>query len=72
VPHYVRLCSGGVKGFAGCGRVWMGAGEKPLFTCGVTTVAANDLVRPLHERMPAILDPADYATWFDWETRLPT
>ena len=29
------------------------------------TTAANDLVRPLHERMPVILAPADYAGWLD-------
>jgi len=68
VPHHFRLRSGGVMGFAGLWSVWKVEGEKPLFTCCVITVAANDLVQPLHDRMPAILDPADYAAWFDWDT----
>lgn len=29
------------------------------------TVPANDLVRPLHDRMPAILSPNEFATWLD-------
>lgn len=27
------------------------------------TTEANALVRPIHDRMPVILDPADYALW---------
>jgi putative SOS response-associated peptidase YedK len=29
------------------------------------TTEANGLVRPVHDRMPAILAPEDYATWLD-------
>jgi putative SOS response-associated peptidase YedK len=29
----------------------------------IMTTSANDLLRPLHERMPVILDPADHAAW---------
>jgi putative SOS response-associated peptidase YedK len=70
VPHHFRLRTGGVLGFAGLWSTWRVEGEKPLFTCCVITVPANDLVQPLHDRMPAILDPADYQTWFDWDTPL--
>ena len=31
----------------------------------ILTVAANDTVAPIHDRMPAILDPADYDDWLD-------
>ena len=31
----------------------------------VITTAAGGLVRPVHDRMPAILDPADEETWLD-------
>ena len=34
-------------------------------TCCIITTAANSLMRPLHDRMPAILTPADYAHWLD-------
>jgi putative SOS response-associated peptidase YedK len=32
--------------------------------------AANELVAPFHDRMPAILSPDDYAKWFDHEAPL--
>ena len=44
------------------------AASKPLLTCCVVTVAANELVKPLHDRMPAIIDRADFAAWLDPNT----
>jgi putative SOS response-associated peptidase YedK len=35
----------------------------------VLTVPANDLVRPVHDRMPCILSPGRYAEWLDPQTR---
>ena len=32
-------------------------------SCTLLTTEANDLVRPLHERMPVLLDPDDFADW---------
>jgi putative SOS response-associated peptidase YedK len=32
-------------------------------TFTVITTVANELVRPIHERMPLILAPADYDAW---------
>ena len=29
------------------------------------TTGPNDLMRPIHDRMPAILAPDDYAAWLD-------
>lgn len=70
VPHRFRLTSGGVMGFAGLWSVWTTPEEKKLITCCVITTAANELVRPFHDRMPAILAPDDYAKWFDADTEL--
>jgi putative SOS response-associated peptidase YedK len=35
------------------------------------TVPANEVVAPVHNRMPAILSPADYAAWIDRENDDP-
>ncbi len=32
-------------------------------SCAILTTEANDLVRPIHDRMPVILPPEAYATW---------
>jgi putative SOS response-associated peptidase YedK len=47
--------------------VWSDEKQK-LVTCCVITTAANDLVKPLHDRMPVILPPEHYAEWLDPET----
>jgi putative SOS response-associated peptidase YedK len=34
-------------------------------TCTVLTTAANELVRPIHDRMPVILDARDWDRWLE-------
>ena len=38
-------------------------GEQLSFT--IITGPANDLVAPIHDRMPVVLDPSTYAAWLD-------
>jgi putative SOS response-associated peptidase YedK len=38
-------------------------------SCSIVTTDANELMRPLHDRMPVILDPKDYAAWLDQTPR---
>jgi putative SOS response-associated peptidase YedK len=70
VPHRFRLASGRVMEFAGLWSKWKVEGQQALFTCCVITTAANDVVKPFHDRMPAILAPSDYVMWFDHEASL--
>lgn len=39
-----------------------------VFSFSIITVPANDLVARVHERMPAILAPADYEAWLGEES----
>ena len=50
--------------FAGIWDVWKGA-EKPLYSCAILTTTPNDIVRPLHDRMPVVIDRDQYSTWLD-------
>ncbi|OYV97512.1 MAG: hypothetical protein B7Z62_05925, partial [Deltaproteobacteria bacterium 37-65-8] len=34
-------------------------------TCTILTTAANTVLAPIHDRMPVILPPAEYARWLD-------
>jgi putative SOS response-associated peptidase YedK len=49
--------------------VWSSEKQK-LVTCCLLTTTANDVVKPLHDRMPVILPPEHYAEWLDPETPL--
>jgi putative SOS response-associated peptidase YedK len=39
-------------------------------TCCVSTTAANELVGPYQDRMPALLAPGDSAKWFGHDAEL--
>jgi putative SOS response-associated peptidase YedK len=64
-PFNIRRKDGKVFGVAGLWERLEGPGVEPLESCLVLTTAANDVVRPIHDRMPVILDPASYAQWLD-------
>lgn len=40
-----------------------------LITCAVITTEPNDTMAPIHDRMPVIVKPEDYARWLDAGTR---
>ena len=64
-PYFIRLHDDRPFGFAGLWEAWEGPAIGVLETCTVLTTAANDLVRPMHDRMPVILAPEGYASWLD-------
>lgn len=64
-PVYVRLKSGEPFAFAGLWEVWRPAGAEALLTCAIITTSPNALVEKIHNRMPVILKPQDYAQWLD-------
>jgi len=57
---------------AGLWEVWRNkedpTGEDSLVTCTIITTEANTVAGTVHDRMPVILKPEDYATWLDPET----
>jgi putative SOS response-associated peptidase YedK len=63
-PCHFRLKGGEPLAFAGLWEHWAGA-EPPIESCTIITTDANDLVRPIHHRMPVILAPKDFARWLD-------
>jgi putative SOS response-associated peptidase YedK len=65
VAHHFRMKSGGPLAFAGVWDVWRGEGHAPVLSCAIITVPANGLVRPYHDRMPAILQPSQYDLWLN-------
>lgn len=64
VPFYIRRRDGRLFGMAGIWETWKGP-EGPIQTCAVVTVEADDFLKPIHARMPAILSPQSYDAWLD-------
>ena len=66
VPYYVHLLNTDVFAVAGLHEFWPGRdGAAPTESFTVITTEANGLMRPLHDRMPAILHESDYEAWLD-------
>ena len=68
-PFAIRRVDGQPMAFAGLWAVWrapVDAGR--LFTCSIVTTTANELLAPLHSRMPVILDEGDWDAWLDEAT----
>ena len=53
--------------FAGLWEHWQGAAGEAIESCSIIVTEANDLIQPIHDRMPVILSPEDYALWLDPE-----
>jgi len=59
-PRGHRLCA-----FAGLWARSRDARGDELHSFTIITTRANELVRPVHDRMPIVLLPEDYAAWLD-------
>ena len=64
-PFYIHMRDDAPFAFAGLWEVWEGKDGTVLETCTVITTEPNELMQPIHNRMPVILDRADYARWLD-------
>jgi putative SOS response-associated peptidase YedK len=62
---YFRRLDGRLFAFAGLWERWKDPNGGNVETCAIITTDANDVVRPVHDRMPVILDPAAYGQWLD-------
>ncbi len=69
-PIHFRFRDARLFAFAGLWEHWHGP-DGGVESCTVLTTQANDLVRPVHERMPVILDPDHYDAWLDPRTSDP-
>lgn len=69
-PYFIGLPDRRPFAFAGLWEHWEGADGSVLDTCAIITTAANERVRVLHDRMPVILERADFGDWLDPATTL--
>lgn len=64
-PTFIQAAGGGLFGLAGLWEIWHSSDGGVLETCTILTTRPNELVAPIHNRMPVIVDPLDYSMWLD-------
>lgn len=78
-PMYIHRRDGDRLAFAGLWELWTpkggpapaadgaapGEGAEPLRTCTVVTGPPNEVVAPIHDRMPVMLPPDAWDVWLD-------
>lgn len=64
-PMHIRRKDGDLFAFAGLWEEWKQPDGTPLRTCTIITCAPNEVMEPIHNRMPAILMPGDEEKWMD-------
>ena len=64
-PFAIGLRSGEPYAFAGLWERWCPKGGEALETFSILTTDANEVLDPIHNRMPVILEPKDYSRWLE-------
>jgi putative SOS response-associated peptidase YedK len=70
-PWFFRRRDGEPLAFAGLWEIWhdknLGDDAPRIRSCVIITTDANDVVRPVHDRMPAVLPESAWDAWLDAE-----
>jgi len=65
-PYFISAADGGVLSFAGLWDRWKNRETGEFVTsCTIIVTDANVLTRPVHDRMPVVLDNADIGPWLN-------
>jgi putative SOS response-associated peptidase YedK len=67
-PYCIQLDDGELFAFAGLYDIWHDADGNELYSYTIITTTSNDLVAPIHNRMPVILHRDDEDAWLDKHT----
>ena len=63
IPYCFYLKSENPFGFAGLYESWLSPEKKQVDTCTIITTEANEVVRPIHARMPVIIPKEQEKIW---------
>ncbi|GAB1538567.1 SOS response-associated peptidase [Scytonema sp. NUACC21] len=70
-PFYFRLQNENPFGFAGLWEQWKSPQGETITSCTILTTVANELLQPIHDRMPVILQQQNYDFWLDPLLKVP-
>ena len=65
-PYFIHLKDDGIFAFAGLWDRWKPAKDaEAIDTCTIITTQPNELMGPIHNRMPVIVARRNYSRWLD-------
>lgn len=64
-PYLISLKGGEPFAFAGIWERWGDPKGQTVDSCSIVTTDSNELIAPVHDRMPVILGPDAYDLWLD-------
>ena len=70
-PFFIHMKDRKPFAFAGLWDSWNSPDGSQIKTCTIITTEPNELMSLLHNRMPVILHPRDYAKWLDPSPQTP-
>ena len=70
-PFFIHMKNRKPFAFAGLWDSWNSPDGSQIKTCTIITTEPNELMSLLHNRMPVILHPRDYAKWLDPSAQTP-
>jgi len=68
-PWFIVLRDREPMAFAGLWEKWRSPEGDDVESCSIIVTDANELMRPIHDRMPVILAPADWDAWLETEAK---
>jgi putative SOS response-associated peptidase YedK len=70
-PYYITFRNQSPFAFAGLWDIWNSPEGDSLKSACILTITPNEIVKPIHNRMPVILAPESYPTWLKPEEGTP-
>ena len=70
-PYFIHMKDRQPFAIAGLWDSWASPDSSSIKTCTIITTTPNELMEMIHERMPVILHPRDYAKWLDPAPQTP-
>ena len=64
-PYFIHMTDKQPFALGGIWDTWTSPQGKVLESCSILTTAPNEVVKPIHKRMPLIIEPKDFDLWLD-------
>ena len=70
-PFYIQQIDNLPFALAGLWSTWQSPDGETIDTCTIITTEANEIMQPIHKRMPVILKSDDYGKWLEPTVQQP-